>query len=171
MKNRYGKLFLIFVLFLISSLAFTPAANAMGSVARDEKSINLTNTNDEIYRIEQVRVVMPYVRAYFYPDDSYKNATEVKGKLGDKELTMTESKTWKETAYGIDYYFLIDNSKSVSSADFEEVKKGIEQRDYQDMNRDIAPLRQAEDAVLVDTSDMTIDEVVARITELAEERR
>ena len=55
--------------------------------------------------------------------------------------------------------------------DLEEVKKGIEQRDYQDMNRDIAPLRQAEDAVLVDTSDMTIDEVVARITELAEERR
>lgn len=55
--------------------------------------------------------------------------------------------------------------------DFEEVKKGIEQRDYQDMNRDIAPLRQAEDAVLVDTSDMTIDEVVARITELAKERR
>ncbi len=125
MKNRYGKLLLIFVLFLISSLAFTPDANAMGSVARDEKSINLTNTNDEIYRIEQVRAVMPYVRAYFYPDDSYKNATEVKGKLGDKELTMTESKTWKETAYGIDYYFLIDNSKSVSSADFEEVKKEI----------------------------------------------
>ena len=39
------------------------------------------------------------------------------------------------------------------------------------MNRDIAPLRQAEDAVLVDTSEMTIDEVVARINELAEERR
>ncbi len=51
--------------------------------------------------------------------------------------------------------------------DLEEVKKGIEQRDYQDMNRDIAPLRQAEDAVLVDTSYMTIDEVVAKITELA----
>lgn len=51
--------------------------------------------------------------------------------------------------------------------DLEEVKKGIEQRDYQDMNRDIAPLRQAEDAVLMDTSYMTIDEVVAKITELA----
>lgn len=51
--------------------------------------------------------------------------------------------------------------------DLEEVKKGIEQRDYQDMNRDIAPLRQAENAVLVDTSYMTIDEVVAKITELA----
>ncbi len=55
--------------------------------------------------------------------------------------------------------------------DLEEVKKGIEQRDYQDMNREIAPLKQAEDAVLVDTSYMTIDEVVARIKELAAERR
>ncbi len=50
--------------------------------------------------------------------------------------------------------------------DFEEIKKGIEQRDYQDMNRDIAPLKQAEDAVLIDSSDMTIAEVVDRIIEL-----
>ena len=50
--------------------------------------------------------------------------------------------------------------------DFEEIKKGIEQRDYQDMNRDIAPLKQAEDAVLIDSSDMTIAEVVDRIREL-----
>ena len=48
----------------------------------------------------------------------------------------------------------------------EEIKKGIEQRDYQDMNRDIAPLKQAEDAVLIDSSDMTIAEVVDRIIEL-----
>ena len=51
--------------------------------------------------------------------------------------------------------------------EFETIKKDIEQRDYQDMNREIAPLKQAEDAVLVDTSDMTIDEVVDKITELA----
>ena len=50
--------------------------------------------------------------------------------------------------------------------DFEEIKKGIEQRDYQDMNRDIAPLKQADDAVLIDSSDMTIAEVVDRIIEL-----
>lgn len=47
--------------------------------------------------------------------------------------------------------------------DFEEVKKDIEERDYRDMHRDISPLKQADDAVLVDTSDMTIDEVVAKI--------
>lgn len=44
--------------------------------------------------------------------------------------------------------------------DFEVIKKDIEDRDYQDMNRDIAPLKQAEDAIYLDTSDMTIDEVV-----------
>lgn len=48
----------------------------------------------------------------------------------------------------------------------EEIAKDIEERDYRDMNRDIAPLRQAEDAVLVDSSDMTIEEVVEAIKKL-----
>ncbi len=55
--------------------------------------------------------------------------------------------------------------------DLETIKKDIEQRDYQDMNREIAPLRQAEDAVLVDTSEMGIDEVVDCIIELVKDRR
>ena len=52
------------------------------------------------------------------------------------------------------------------SADIEQIKKDIEERDYRDMNRDIAPLRQAEDAVLVDSSYMTIDENVQAILNL-----
>lgn len=51
-----------------------------------------------------------------------------------------------------------------------EIEKEIEDRDYRDMHRDIAPLRQAGDAVLVDSSDMTIDEVVERILQLAKSR-
>ena len=51
-------------------------------------------------------------------------------------------------------------------ADLEQIKKDIEERDYRDMNRDIAPLRQAEDAVLVDSSYMTIDENVQAILNL-----
>lgn len=47
--------------------------------------------------------------------------------------------------------------------DYDEIAKDIEERDYRDMHRDIAPLKQAEDAHLVDSSDMTIDEVVATI--------
>ena len=53
--------------------------------------------------------------------------------------------------------------------DFDKIKADIEQRDYQDSHRDIAPLKQAEDAVLVDSSDMGIEEVIARICELCEE--
>ena len=50
--------------------------------------------------------------------------------------------------------------------DFEEVKKDIEDRDHRDMTREISPLKQADDAILVDTSDMTIDEVVEKICSL-----
>ena len=52
----------------------------------------------------------------------------------------------------------------------EDIKKGIETRDYQDMNRDIAPLKQADDAEYIDSSDMTIAQVVDKIVKLAKER-
>lgn len=50
----------------------------------------------------------------------------------------------------------------------EEVRADIEKRDYNDSHRAFAPLKQADDAVLVDTTDMTIGQVVARVVELAE---
>lgn len=48
----------------------------------------------------------------------------------------------------------------------EEIAHDIEERDRRDMTREIAPLKQAEDAVLVDSSDMTIAEVVNTIVDL-----
>ena len=50
--------------------------------------------------------------------------------------------------------------------DFDQIAKDIEERDYRDSHREISPLKQADDAVLVDSSDMTIDEVVAAIIDL-----
>lgn len=50
----------------------------------------------------------------------------------------------------------------------EEIEQDIIERDQKDMNRKIAPLKQAEDAVLVDGSEMTIDQVVAAIIQVAE---
>ncbi len=44
--------------------------------------------------------------------------------------------------------------------DLSEIEKDIEERDRQDMTREISPLRQAEDAVLIDSSNMSIDDVV-----------
>lgn len=52
------------------------------------------------------------------------------------------------------------------ACDLQEIAHDIAERDYRDMNREIAPLKQAEDAVLVDSSNMTIDEVVQAIISL-----
>ena len=50
------------------------------------------------------------------------------------------------------------------ACDLEEIEKDIAERDHRDMTREIAPLKQAEDAILVDSSDLTIEEVVEKIT-------
>lgn len=50
---------------------------------------------------------------------------------------------------------------------YEEVLADIKERDYRDTHREIAPLKQAEDAVYLDTSNMTIDEAAAKVVELA----
>ncbi len=47
--------------------------------------------------------------------------------------------------------------------DFDELLKEINQRDYNDSHRKIAPLKQADDAILIDTSNLTIEEVVSAI--------
>ncbi len=64
----------------------------------------------------------------------------------------------------------LENQEKGIACELSEIEKDIEERDYRDMNRGTAPLRQAEDAVLVDSSEMTIDEVVSRIVSLARER-
>ena len=51
-------------------------------------------------------------------------------------------------------------------ADLNTILKEIQQRDYQDSHREIAPLKQAKDAVLVDTSELDIDGVVATIRDI-----
>lgn len=52
------------------------------------------------------------------------------------------------------------------ACDLKEIAHDIEERDARDMNREIAPLRQAEDATFVDSSNMSIDEVVQTIIKL-----
>lgn len=55
-------------------------------------------------------------------------------------------------------------------ADFNKIEADIIERDERDMNRAIAPLKQAEDAILVDSSDMGIDEVVNAILSAAKSK-
>lgn len=55
--------------------------------------------------------------------------------------------------------------------DLATIQADIEERDYRDMHREVAPLKQAEDAVLVDSSYMTIEEVVERIVGIATDKK
>ena len=56
--------------------------------------------------------------------------------------------------------------QGIENVDFEKVKEDIKARDWQDENRDIAPLIKVESATLIDTTSLTIDKVVEKMTEL-----
>ncbi len=55
-------------------------------------------------------------------------------------------------------------------ADLKAIKEDIADRDYRDMNRAVSPLVKAEDAVLVDSSEMSIEEVASAIMDLFSEK-
>lgn len=55
--------------------------------------------------------------------------------------------------------------------DLDKIKADIEERDYRDMHRETSPLKQADDAILLDTSDMTIEQVIAAMAEICEKKQ
>lgn len=55
--------------------------------------------------------------------------------------------------------------------DLEKIEADIKERDYRDMHREMSPLRQADDAVLVDSSEMNIEQVVSAILEIVKEKQ
>lgn len=61
--------------------------------------------------------------------------------------------------------------KKGEQPDLEKIEADIEERDYRDMHREMSPLRQADDAVLVDSSEMNIEQVVSAILEIVKEKQ
>lgn len=68
-------------------------------------------------------------------------------------------------------YAELQEKGALGEKTLESIQADIEERDYRDMNREFAPLRQAEDAVLVDSSYMTIEQVIDTITALIEKNK
>ena len=64
----------------------------------------------------------------------------------------------------------LEQSQRGVTCDIKDIERDIAARDEQDMNREIAPLRKAEDAVLVDSSDMNIEQVVDEIIRIYENK-
>ena len=65
---------------------------------------------------------------------------------------------------------VLQNIEKGIDANYEEILEDIKKRDYQDMHREFSPLMKADDAIEIDTSDMTIDEVVEKIMSIIEEK-
>jgi cytidylate kinase len=63
-----------------------------------------------------------------------------------------------------------ENQKKGYSSDFEQLKQEIANRDKLDSEREVAPLRKAEDAIEIDTTALSIHDVVRRIEDYIEER-
>ncbi len=61
---------------------------------------------------------------------------------------------------------VLQNKEKGIKTSYEEVLENIKDRDYRDSNREIAPLRKAEDAIYIDSSDMTIEEVVNKVIDI-----
>ena len=65
---------------------------------------------------------------------------------------------------------VLQNIEKGIETDYETILEDIKKRDYQDMNREHSPLRKADDAVEIDTSDLTIDEVVDAVMKIIQEK-
>ena len=63
------------------------------------------------------------------------------------------------------------NEEKGIECNFEEVLENIKFRDYNDKTSDVAPLKQAEDAVYVDSSELSIEEVVEKIIEIINKKK
>ena len=128
---------------------------------------------EEIGNLTSTIAVYPGVRAILVKlqkDLASKNNVVMDGRdIGTAVLPNADLKIYLtasvETRAKRRYDQLLENGQT---GDLKEIEKDIEDRDYRDMNREVSPLTQAEDAVLVDSSNMTIEEVVNKIISLTE---
>lgn len=134
----------------VSDLIRSPLMGTMASVVSANKSVRLFLVHLQQQMAKEVPVVMDGrdIGTYVLPDSKLKIY-----------LTATSEVRAKRR-----FDQLVEKGET---PDFESLKTEIEERDYRDMNREFAPLKQADDAKLLDSSDMTIEEVVDFIYDLA----
>lgn len=131
--------------------------------------------NEQVSRMASISSAKPQVRAKLLQMQRALAADAdvlMDGRdIGTKILPEAELKIYLTASTGARakrrYLELREKGEDCS---LEEIENQIRERDDRDMHREEAPLRQAEDAVLVDSSDMTIEAVAERIVFLARER-
>ena len=85
--------------------------------------------------------------------------------FAELKVYMTASSAVRANRRMDEYQRLGDTGHS-----YDEVLTGIERRDHEDMSRAVGPLKQVDDAVVIDTDKMTIQQQIDRVVELIRER-
>jgi cytidylate kinase len=143
----------------------------------------LLNGEDVTKRIREEKAGMLASKTSQYPENR-KKMTEMQRRIARTENVVMDGRDIGTVVLpdaGLKIYLtasvetrarrrFLELEQKGQSPDLEKIKADIEQRDYQDMHREVAPLKQADDAVYLDTSDMTAREAADKIIGLAKER-
>lgn len=127
------------------------------------RSVEVTERVSEISKIKEVREILTKKQQYI----ASKNSVIMDGRdIGTVVIPDAEYKFYLDARPEERARRRFDELKGKGEdVYFEEILKSVIKRDYEDMHRDIAPLKKADDAVLIDTTNMSIDEVVDKILE------
>lgn len=125
---------------------------------------------DQVSKVSAYSAVRDYLLG-FQQDEAKKSFHVVEGRdIGTKVLPDAELKIFLTASPEVRAKRRMLDEKSASKKSYEEILKAIQKRDAYDSNRKISPLRKASDAVVLDSSNLTIDQVIEKIVQLWIER-
>lgn len=150
---------------------------------KDGRQITLLDGEDvgEKIRTPQVSLLASYVSAYSFVRTKM---VELQRKIAKKFACILDGRDIGTNVLpDCEFKFFLTASPEIrakrrydeslakgSNQSFEEVLKDINERDFQDRNRAVAPLKQAADAIVIDTSDMTAEQVAEAIINKIQEK-
>lgn len=150
---------------------------------REGKQITLLDGEDvsELIRTPQVSMLASYVSAYSFVrtkmvalqrEIAQKTSCILDGRdIGTNVLPNCKFKIYLNASAEVRARRRFDEDRAKGGTQtFEQVLSEINERDFQDKNRAVAPLQKAKDAVEIDTSDMTIDEVANEVISIVQEK-
>lgn len=144
----------------VNSTIFLDGNDVSGQIRTNEISMEASN----ISKLGCVREKVNHLNKYLA---STKNVIMEGRDIGTNVITDAEVKIFMtanpEVRAKRRYNQLLEQGKS---ANYEEILEEIEKRDYQDSHRELNPLKQADDAILLDTSDMSFDENVEAVSDI-----
>jgi cytidylate kinase len=138
------------------------------NVEAEIRNLEVTSYVSRISQIPEVRTRMVELQRQI---GSYKGIVMDGRDIGTVVFPDADLKIFMTASVDIRAKRRFDELKTKGiNVDFEEIKRGIIARDIADENRDISPLRRAEDAIILDNSRMTVDAQMQWVREIIEKK-